>query len=110
MVFRNSDKKNGRPTASQTKLNAGSESGIAWGGWGFLREFFPNVRGPAYARGVVAASLGRGALGGTHSQHGDSIFEKKDFGKVFARGQARPRYCLKQQKLKKKRREDVTIG
>jgi len=45
LVFRNSDKENGRPTASQTKLNAGSESGIAWSGWGFLREFFPNVRG-----------------------------------------------------------------
>ena len=33
-------KENGRPTASQAKLNAGSESGIVWGGWGFLREFF----------------------------------------------------------------------
>ena len=40
LIFRNSDKENGRPTASQMRLNAGSESGIAWGGWGFLREFF----------------------------------------------------------------------
>ena len=39
LIFRNSDKENGRPTASQTKLNAGSESGIC-GGCGFLREFF----------------------------------------------------------------------
>jgi len=39
-VFRNPAQENGRPTASQMRLNAGSESGIAWGGWGFLREFF----------------------------------------------------------------------
>ena len=40
MVFRNWEEANGGPMASQMKLNARNESGLAWGRRGFLREFF----------------------------------------------------------------------
>jgi hypothetical protein len=41
LVLGNSKKANGRPTVSQTKLNAGSESGVVWSGWGlFLPQSF----------------------------------------------------------------------
>jgi hypothetical protein len=48
LVLRNSKKANGRPTVSQTKLNAGSESGIVWRDWGLflpqsLNTFQPMV-------------------------------------------------------------------
>ncbi len=47
LVFRNWEEANGEPMPSQMKLNARSESGGALGQARFLREFFPNVRGPA---------------------------------------------------------------
>jgi hypothetical protein len=79
---------NGEPMASQTKLNAGSESGLAWGRRGFLREY----KGDAIERIELSwrLILSRIILASAPERADTPLYTRDRNGKAFAAGRQTP--------------------